>query len=390
MFGEHMNFFSDEMRRNPYPVYEQMRSNSPVLHVLPPFNAWLIFDYEGVKRALSDHEAFSSAVPAPRHWFVFLDPPQHTTLRALISRASTPRTIGNLEPEIHQLSRELLAPAIKRGEVDLVAEYSGVMPMMIISRIIGIPAADWARFRNWSDIILKLSYARSGGAEAEQAGRDFTAVTLEMNGYLTEMIAARKSAPRDDLLTRLIAAEVDGERLSQEEILGFFQLLIVGGQETTTNLINNAVLCLLDNPEQLAMLRAKPSLLPLAIEEVLRYRAPFQWVMRTPKRDLQMHGQTIAAGKLVLPMIGSANRDARVFKEPERFNIAREPNPHVGFGHGIHACLGAALARMESRIALTDLLTMAGGFERISNEPWLPRNALHVHGPAKLEVRFLD
>jgi cytochrome P450 len=329
-------------------------------------------------------------VPAPRHWFVFLDPPQHTTLRALISRASTPRTIGNLEPEIHQLSRELLAPAIKRGEVDLVAEYSGVMPMMIISRIIGIPAADWARFRNWSDIILKLSYARSGGAEAEQAGRDFTAVTLEMNGYLTEMIAARKSAPRDDLLTRLVAAEVDGERLSQEEILGFFQLLIVGGQETTTNLINNAVLCLLDNPEQLAMLRAKPSLLPLAIEEVLRYRAPFQWVMRTPKRDLQMHGQTIAAGKLVLPMIGSANRDARVFKEPERFNIAREPNPHVGFGHGIHACLGAALARMESRIALTDLLTMAGGFERISNEPWLPRNALHVHGPAKLEVRFLD
>lgn len=383
-----MNFFPDEMRRNPFPIYEQMRNAAPVFHLPPPFDAWLVFDYDGVKRALSDHEAFSSAVPAPPHWFLFLDPPQHTKLRALISRAFTPGTIASLEPRIRQLSRELLDKNLSRGEMDLAVDYAVPLPMMVIAEMIGIPVSDWARFRGWSDTMLKLSYARSGGPEGEAASREFRTVTAEMHPYVGEMIQQRRAAPKDDLLTKLVAAEVDGEHLSHEEILGFFQLLIVGGQETTANLINNAVLCLVENREELARLEQTPELLPSAIEEVLRHRSPVQWVMRTPRRTLKIHGEEIAAGKLVLAMIGSANHDARQFRDPERFMIQRDPNPHIAFGHGIHSCLGAALSRMEARIALSDLLGRTAKLERANDEPWEPRQALHVHGPAKLPVRF--
>src|SRR5260221_5363344 len=209
-----------------------------------------------------------------------------------------------------------------------------------------------------------------------------------MDAYLTDMIAQRRREPTDDLLTRLVAAEVDGERLTQEEILGFFQLLVVGGQETTANLINNAMLCFVEHPDQLARVKAAPDLLPLAIEEVLRYRSPLQWLMRTPTSDIELHGQTIPAGRLVLPMVGSANRDPRQFPEPERFDVTRDPNPHIAFGHGIHSCLGAALARLEARIAISDLLERLPNFRLSSDDPWEPRKALNVLGPARLQIRF--
>lgn len=381
------DLFSDEMRRDPFPLYDYARSRG-VFQVPPPFDAWLILDYEGVKRALNDHETFSAAVPAPRNWLIFSDPPRHTKLRALISRAFTPRVVANLEPRIRELSRDLVDRALERGETDLAADFSVPLPMKVIAGMIGIPDADWPRFKRWSDSILKLSYGRSGGEEAANAMREFTAVTIEMNDYLTDMIRARQSSPKDDLLTRLIEAEVDGERLTQDEILGFFQLLVVGGQETTANLINNAVLCFLEHPSDLVRLRADNELLPSAIEEVLRYRSPLQWVMRTPKRDIEMHGQTIPAGKLVLAMIGSANRDPQAFADPGRFDIARDPNPHLAFGHGNHFCLGAPLARLEARIALGDLLQRTKRFALASDQLWEPRKALHVHGPARLPIRF--
>jgi cytochrome P450 len=308
-------------------------------------------------------------------------------LRGLISRAFTPKSIAAIETHIRELSRQLFEQALRQPEFDLAMELSIPLPMKVIARMIGIPAAEWTRFKRWSDGILKLSYARLGDEEKALAGREFKEVSGEMNEYLTHMIAQRRAKPEDDLLTRLIEAEMDGERLLQEEILGFFQLLVVGGQETTTNLINNAVLCFLENPDQLALVRSNPELLASAIEEVLRYRSPLQWVMRTPRRDLEMHRQIIPAGKLVLPMIGSANRDPKHFSEPNRFDIRRSPNPHIAFGHGIHSCLGAALARMEARIALEDLLRLAPDFELASNDPWQPRRALHVHGPTNLPLR---
>jgi len=383
-----MDVFSDEIRRNPYPLYDRLRAISPVFRVPPPFNGWMLLDYATVKWALNDDGAFSSRVPAPRNWFIFFDPPAHTKLRALISQAFTPRMIADLEPRIRQLSRELLHPAIERGEMDLAAEFSVPLPMKVIAGMLGIPLDEWATYKRWSDTILRLSYTRSGGEEAERARRDFTAVTAEMGAYLADITERRRREPQDDLLTRLILAEVDGEHLSPDEILGFFQLLVLGGQETTSDLLNNAVLCLLENPAELARLRAAPALLPSAIEEVLRYRSPFQWIMRTPRRDVEVAGQTIPAGALVLPMIGAANRDSRQFRDPNRFDITRDPNPHVAFGHGIHFCIGAALSRLEARIALSDLLTRFRRFELATDQPWEPRKALHVHGPTSLPIRF--
>jgi cytochrome P450 len=381
-----MNLFSDDMRRNPYPVYDQLRSTSPLLHV-PPFDAWLVFDYEGVKRVLSDHDTFSSRVPAPGNWFLFLDPPRHTRLRALVSRAFTPRSVANLEQRIRQLSRQLLDRALEQGLMDLAADFAIPLPMLVIAGMLGIPAEDLPRYKQWSDQILKLSYSLLGGPQENRAVGEFRAATEEMSVYLPGLLAERRAAPRDDLLTRLVEAEVDGERLTEEEILGFFQLLLVGGQETTTNLINNAILCFLENPDQLARVRAAPDLLPAAIEEVLRHRSPLQWMMRTPRRPVELHGQTIPAGELVLPVIGSANRDPRQFPDPDRFDITREPNAHLAFGHGLHFCLGAPLARLEARIALADFLERVKQFELASAEPWQPRQALHVHGPARLPIR---
>ena len=382
------NLFSDECRRDPFGIYAQLRSASPVLRVPPPFDAWMVFDYQGVKRVLNDHEAFSSAVPAPRNWFIFSDPPQHTKLRGLVSRAFTPRVIDNLKPRITTIARALLDARLQAGQMDMASDYAVPLAMAVIAELIGIPAEEGARFRGWSDVILTLSYTRSGGVDAEEAATDFRTVTEEMREYLARMIADRRATPREDLITRLVWAEIDGERLSHEEILGFMQLLIVAGQETTANLIDNAILCFTEHPSELQRLRDAPALLASAIEEVLRFRSPVQWMMRAPKRDVELAGQAIPAGALVLPMIGAANRDPNVFGDPERFDITRSPNPHIAFGHGIHSCIGAALSRMETRIALTEFLDRTESFELASQEPWEPRRALHVHGPSRLPIRF--
>jgi cytochrome P450 len=381
-----IDLFSDDVRRNPFPVYDQIRATAPVLQV-PQMGHWMVFDYEGVKRVLSDHEAFSSRNGPD--WLVFLDPPRHVKLRAIISQAFTPRSVAGLEPRIRELSRGLLDDVIERGAMDLAADYAVPLPMMVIAEMLGIPPADRSLFKRWSDVILFMSYTVSGSLEEGRAAvQEFAAVTVEMKDYLTGLLAERRSAPRDDLLTRLVGAEVDGERLTEEEILGFFQLLLLAGSETTTNLINSAVLCFIENPDQLARLRAAPDLLPAAIEEVLRYRSPVQWMYRVARRDVEVNGQPIPAGKLVLAVIGSANHDPRQFRDPGRFDVARDPNPHLAFGHGLHFCLGAPLARLEARIALADLLERVKGFALASDEPWEPRRGLHVHGPTRLPIRF--
>jgi cytochrome P450 len=388
-----MDLFSEGMRRNPYPAYDQMRSGSLVVH-LAPFDLWMILDFEGVKRALAEHAVFSSDlshVPGHRNpgdWFLFFDPPRHTKLRALIAKAFTPRMVANLEPRIRELSRQLLDQTIERGEMDLAAEFAVPLPMWVIAEMLGVPAADWPRYKRWSDVILKLANTFSSDEEAAKTLAEYRAVTAEMTAALPHWIAERRAAHQEDLLTRLVEAEVDGERLSQQEVLGFVQLLLVGGQETTANLINNAVLCFLENPDQLAQLRAAPELLPSAIEEVLRYRSPVQWMPRATRHATELHGQAIPAGKLVLPVIGSANRDPQRFRDAGRFDITRDPNPHLAFGHGVHACLGAPLARLEARIALAEFLERVKGFALASDEPWEPRKALHVHGPSRLPLRF--
>jgi cytochrome P450 len=386
-----LDFLSDELRRDPYPLFTQARSAFPVLHE-PGSDMWMLFDYDSVKRALNDSEVFSSVVETPMgkapDWLVFSDPPRHSKLRAIVMRAFTPRSIASVEPRVRELSRELLEPVLERGEMDLVADYSAPLPMMVIAELLGIPSSDRQRFMHWAEVIMTLSYTISGGEEAARAMSENAVVKEEMRAYFADLADQRRRAPKDDLLTRLVEAEVDGERLTPGEILGFFQLLLSAGTETTTNLINNALLCLLEHPDQFARLREESRLLPSALEEVLRYRTPVQMVFRATKGDVALHGQVIPTGKLVLAMIGSANRDATKFQDADRFDITRDPNPHIAFGHGIHFCLGAALSRLEARVALTDLLEQLKGVQLASPEPWVPRKALNVLGPARLPVRF--
>jgi cytochrome P450 len=385
-----MSVFPAELRRDPFPTYEQLRAAAPVFHE-PRIDAYLLLAHDAVKRALTDHEAFSSAAAAPGStpaaWLIFQDPPRHATLRALITRAFTPRAVAALEPRVRALSAQLLAPVRSRGEVDLTLEYAVPLPIMVIADLLGAPGDDWPRLRRWSDAILGLGETLAGGEAATRAEDAFAAVSDEMAGYLDGLIAARRARPADDLLTRLVDAEVDGDRLTATELLGFFQLLLLAGHETTTNLIGNAVICLLDHPDALARLRAEPRLVTSAIEEVLRFRSPVQAVFRVARRDLTLGAHGVPAGALVLPVIGAANRDPAVFTEPHRFDVARAPNPHLAFGHGIHFCIGAALARLEAKVALTDLLALAG-LAHAGREPWEPRDAFHVHGPARLPVRF--
>ncbi|MDI1483794.1 cytochrome P450 [Polyangium sp. y55x31] len=387
-----LDLFTDDVRRNPFSLYAEMRAKAPVLHV-PLLDLWMLFDYDSVKRALHEHDTWSSVVttqtgPTP-DWLVFSDPPRHTKLRNIIQRAFTPRSIANLEPRIRELSRELLDGVIERGEMDLVKDYAEPLPTMVIAEMIGIPVADRPRFVRWSEIILNLSYTISGGEAAARAVAEHAALKEEMRAYVGDLCAARKKAPKDDLLTRLVEAEVDGDRLTGEEILGFFQLLLVAGTETTTNLLGNTILSFFEHPAELARLEGDPTrFLPTTIEEVLRYRSPVSMVFRATKRDVVMHGKTIPAGKFVLVLLGAANRDPKQFYEPDTFDVGRDPNPHIAFGHGIHFCLGASLSRLEAKVAIPDLLSRLRGLAPASDAPWQPRKALHVHGPASLRVRF--
>jgi cytochrome P450 len=388
-----IDYFSAEMRRNPFPFYDQYRAASPV-HYLESYDFWMIFDYDGVKRILEDHTTFSSSAVSPGstgkplNWLIFKNPPRHARLRALVASAFTPRVVASLEPRIRQISQELLDENLERGEMDLAADYSVPLPLMVIAELLGIPPRDRPQFKRWSDAILNLAETVIGGEKSELAAQEYGRTTAEMDEYLKEVLRDRHRSPQEDLLSKLAQAEVQGERLTHSEILGFFQLLLLAGSETTINLINNAVLCLLEHPEQLAGLRKNRELLPTAIEEVLRYRSPLQAVFRQTRCAVELHGRPIPAGKLVLPLIGSANRDPKHFANADCFDIAREPNPHIAFGHGIHFCLGAALSRLEARIALEDILARMENIEFAGDGPWEPRPAFHVHGPTRLPITF--
>lgn len=377
------------LRRNPFPAYALMRRVAPVFHERR-HDLWMLFDFDSVKRALHDPEAFSSrAAPPggqPLDWLIFQDPPLHTKLRGIVMGTFTARAIAALEPRIRALCRELLDQALAHGRMDVAVDFAVPLPLLVIAEMLGVPAAEREPLKRWSAAILGLSAAIAGGEAAARAVGAFRDAKEEMRPRVLRWLDERRGAPKDDLLTRLVEAEVDGERLAEEDILGFFQLLLLAGSETTTNLIGSAVLSLAEHPAQLARLRAEPGLLPAAIEEVLRYRPPVQAVFRQTRREVTLRGKAIPAGTLVLAMIGAANRDPKQFRRPWRFDIARDPNPHVAFGHGIHFCIGAPLARLEARIALTELLERAPRFTLAGR--WEPGTGFHVHGPTRLPIRL--
>ena len=384
-----MDLLSPSARRDPYPAYAQLRERTPVLHVPGP-DLWIVLRHASVKRVLSDHEAFSSNVSALRGhdfaWLLFMDPPRHAKLRAIISRALTSRAIARLEPRIRALSRELLDAAIERGRFDLALDYATPLPVMVIAELLGLPLGDWPTLARWSETIIALgnTIAGTGAAEASAA---FRAADAEMSDYFGRLVRERRARPTSDLLARLVAAEVDGEHLDDGELVRFCQLLIAAGTETTTTLIDNAILTLCEHPDALARLRADPAAIPAAIEEVLRYRTPVQAMFRATRREVELDGVTLPARAFVIAAIGSANRDPLAFDGAERFDPARDPNPHVAFGHGIHFCLGAPLSRLEGRIALGDLLDRFASLEVVDPD-WPLRSSFHVLGPASLPLRF--
>ena len=386
-----MDLHSVEARRDPYPLYQEARASRPVLYN-PQTDFWMIFHYDGVRRVLTETDVFSSDLaasagqPTPP-WIIFMDPPRQTRLRALVAGAFTPEVVASLERRVKSLAVQLLDPAMRGNTMDFAAEVAIPLPLMVIAEMIGMPAEDWPRLRQWSDVILSLSQTMSSQEAGASAGANFRSATTEMNQYLATLIEQRRTLQRNDLLSRLIHAEEDGERLNNTEILVFIQLLLVAGNETTTNLLNNALLCFTEHPAELERLQHTPDLLRPAIEEVLRYRSPLQFVFRATRRDVRMGDVTIPAGKRVLAMIGSANRDQSHFVDPDRFDIGRDPNPHIAFGHGIHFCLGARLSRMEARVVLTEFLRRAARFELLEHV-WQPRAPLHVLGPEQLPIRF--
>jgi cytochrome P450 len=384
-----MELFSESGRKDPYPIYEHFRKADPV-HYAQAVDFWMVFEYTDVKRVLTDHEYFASHLSTPSiqspAWLVFTDPPKHSKLRSLISQAFTPKAISQLEPKIQAAAEELLASCAESDEIEFVSEFAGPLPIHVISDLVGIPKADRAKCKQWSDALMGLSRTLQGGEAASLAIREYQQIHHEMSEYLRYLSNSARDS--NSLIARLVNAQIDGQRLTEAEILGFFQLLLSAGHESTTNLIGNAILTLTENQEQLSLLRSMPDLLPSAIEEVIRYRSPVQAMYRMTTREVNLSDIHIPEGSIVLPVIGSANRDPKVFLKPDRFEITRNPNPHLGFGHGIHFCLGSNLARLEAKIALSVFLSRYREFDLANQSDWEPHLAMHVYGPRELKLRL--
>ncbi len=374
---------------NPFPFYELGRAMSPL--VLPERGLAMVFGYEDCAAILKDWETWSSRFPPPpgvenppEPLMLNSDPPRHTRLRSLVSQAFTPRMVEQLEPRIREVARELLAPALEAGECDLVAALAYPLPVIVIAEILGIPPGDRAKFKEWSDeAVASLGTGLQGG------GRQLRAeVFEEMRDYFTRMTEERRQRPRNDLISGLVQAEQDGERLTFTDLLQMLILLLVAGNETTTNLISNAMLSFLEHPGELAKVEAEPGLIPSALEEVLRFNSPVQATARRPTREVELRGKTIPANMPTLVWLAAANRDPGQFPEPLRFDVTRSPNRHLAFGLGIHFCLGAPLARLEARVAYEELLARATGFERTTTGP-LPRvPTFFMRGVLELPLAF--
>ncbi|HEY9855579.1 MAG TPA: cytochrome P450 [Stenomitos sp.] len=360
-------FPSFKERLDPHAFYDRMRVQHPIA-CDEETGFWGVYRYADVRTVFTDVETFSSdraqrlGRDLVRPSILSMDPPRHRQLRALICRAFTPKAVTDLESRIRDIASGLVDRIVDRGQLELVADFAYPLPVMVIAEMLGVPAEDRPRFKQWADGLL------TGGAGLlemnPQMSAQRVAVLREMDAYFGGIVAERRVAPQDDLISHLVEAEVEGERLSEAEILSFCSLLLLAGHVTTVNLLTNTMLCLLERPEILSLVRSDPSHLVATIEESLRFRSPVQATSRIVNRDVELGGQILRAGDVVIAFLGSANRDDAVFYEPHRFEITRSPNPHLAFGHGIHFCIGAPLARLEGRIALEIL------FERLHDLSW--------------------
>lgn len=389
------NPFDPAVVRDPYPHYARLRREAPLCRTSLGFAA--VSRYADVLEILRDPETFSSSAMAdlingvkalsPEHLgqgetLLGSDPPIHTRLRKIVNRAFTPRRVAALEPRIRAISETLVAE-LPRGEpCDLVAGLAAPLPVMVIAEILGIDPDRRQDFKRWSQEILAATAGTPSADLRARLERSF----VERAAYLEQVTEDRKRHPRDDVISALVQAEQEGGAMTDDEVGNFIVLLLVAGNETTTNLIGNALLAALDHPALIEAIARDPSLARAWVEETLRYDAPVQLTFRLTREGVELAGEKLAGGENVGLLLGSANRDERRFPEPDRFRLDREQNGHLAFGFGAHSCLGANLARLEARVALEALLSRWHPFEMAGREiERVP--SLLTRGPRSLWLR---
>ncbi|RPK62739.1 Cytochrome P450 107B1 [Streptomyces sp. ADI96-02] len=386
----HVSFdpWSPAFVADPYPAYAALRAAGRA-HYFEPTRQWLIPHYTDVSGLLRDrrlgrtylhrfsHEEFGLTPPPAAHepfhtlngqGLLDLEAPDHPRIRRLVSKAFTPRTVERLAPTVRRLACELVDAFVEQGGGDLLAAVAEPLPVAVIAEMLGIPEADRALLRPWSSAICGMFELNPSEETAEAAVR----ASIDFSAYLRELIAERRTSPGDDLVSALIAAHDDGERLSEQEMISTCVLLLNAGHEAIVNTTVNGWRTLFHHPDRLAALRADPTLLPTAIEELLRFDTPLQMFERWVLDDIEIDGTVIPRGSEVALLFGSANRDAERFARPDTLDLSRSDNPHITFGAGIHYCLGAPLARLELSASFDELLRKAPGMRMTAEPEWQP------------------
>jgi cytochrome P450 len=352
-------YFTVPIPANCYEWYEEMLASHPVYFDVTR-DAWLVFRHEDIQRILHDPQTFSSqtihmegALPS----LIMMDPPDHRKMRALVSQAFTPRAIAQLEPRIKELVNGFLDLVVDKGEMDVVDDLAFPLPATVIAEMLGVRAEDKEQFRQWVSMIVGIN------------PQETHAASNAIVDYCKPIVEQRRREPREDLISALLTAEIDGERLSDGEILGFCLILVIAGQETTTSLLGSTIMCLTDHPEALQEVLAEPALIPDTVEEVLRYRSPAHMISRIAAADTVIGGHEIKAGQYILAIPAAANLDEAQFSNATTFDIHRPANRHIAFGAGVHFCLGAPLSRLEATIALQIMLKRLPNIQRIKTVP---------------------
>jgi len=384
--------YAYEIHEDPYPVYADLRRHAPVYRN-DRLGFWALSRHADVFAAFRDTARFSNrngvsldpaaAKPGASATMSFLamDPPRHTRMRALVSRAFTPRRVGDLEPRIREIARQHIDEFIDTGRCDFINEFAGKLPMDVISEVLGVPETDRAELREWADMVV---HRDEGIEDLPPSAIEAAAKILT---YFDAMIRDRRKSPRDDLTGALLAAEIDGDRLTDSEVIGFLFLMIIAGNETTTKLLGNALYWLWRNPEQRRRVRDEPTMIPSWVEETLRYDASSQALARTLTTDVELHGTTMREGDRVVLLIGAANRDERVFPDADRYDLGRDTSASLSFGYGTHFCLGASLARLEGRVALEEIHARLPDYE-IDVAGIVRIHSVNVRGFATLPIEF--
>ncbi len=363
-----LRLLDPEVLADPYPMHRQLREQSPV-HWDPYLHAWVVTRYDDVVEVLSRYSAHCAPTPAKLanaglgqlapvaemmlRQMLFQDPPEHSRVRRLAHGTFTARRVAHLHAQIQQITDELLDAVVGAGEMDVMADLANPLPAIVSARLLGVPTEDHAQLKSWSEAFS----AMLGNLQTDprQMPRVLTSVA-EMTEYFRAAVRREATNPTDGLVHVLAAAEVDGDRLGEDDIVANLVVTMVGGQETTTNLIGNGLLTLLRHPAERARLDADPALMPSAVEELLRYESPSQQTMRLAPTDVELGGCAIAAGQPVIAVLAAANRDPDRFPDPDRLDLGRQDNRHLAFGYAAHFCFGAPLARMEGATALATVL----------------------------------